>query len=801
MLRAQNVVLDRDDVIEMRRGLKRYGSALTFASDKKPNKFYDFSDTLLMSYADKMAYDSNGAGMMVDYSGTFAPPSDALVMRSAQANKNFYLATSSGIKKLEAPTSAFTTAGMVRALDGEASVGVSGTGWMTTDTQVAYRIVWGIKDANSNLIIGAPSQRIVVANSSGSSQDVTVAFGIPAGITTSHFFQVYRSVMSAGAAVSANDELGLVYEASPTAGQITAKAVSLTDVTPESLRGATLYTSPSQQGILQENDEPPLARDIVSFKNHQIYVNTISKHRYFLTLVSVGGTGLVVNDTITIGGIVYTGKASEASASGQFKVDTGGTPADNIEATALSLVRVINEYASNTAYYAYYISGYNELPGKIMIEERSIGGNAFVLISSRGNAFNPVLPASGSTESSTNSTEKNAIRISKSLQPEAVPTLNVLYAGSADKNILRAIALRDSVFIFKEDGIYRLMGTSIDNFEISLFDGTVVLLAEETAVAFNNQAFGFTNQGVVAVSDTGVAVVSREKEGDFFTLSALSNFSDQSFAVPYESDRKYIFFTVTDSDDDFATQAFIYNVFTNAWTGPWVMNRSCGIVLSSDDKLYLGSWDQDSPYIYQERKAFTVDDYADEEFSLTIVSRDDYTLTVVSTANILARDKIKQGSRVGIVSEVIDATTLEMDRISAWQAGAATNYRPIEVDVEFVPESMQNPGILKHIPEASLMMERTEFKSISVGYSSDLSVGYEYVTAMSRVQYPFGQGPWGSIPFGGGVPTFQPVRTLLPRRKQRASWVRLRIQHEEALSRFAYSGVSYKFEPMSSRTR
>lgn len=801
MVLGQNVVLDRDDVVEIRRGLKQYGTQLSFSSAQKVNKFHEFAGTLLASYKDKVARDSDGAGTWSDYSGTFAPPTGALVMRSAQANKNFYLGTSTGIKKLETPSSAFSTAGMLRALDGEAAV-TGASGWMDTDTQVAYRIVWGIKDANGNLILGAPSQRIIAINSAGATRNVSVSFGIPTGITTSHFFQVYRSVMSATAATVANDELGLVYEASPTAGEITAKAVTFTDITPENLRGATLYTSPSQQGILQQNDEPPLARDIVNFKGHQFYFNTISKHRFFLTLVSVGGTGFVVNDTIVIGGVTFTGKGAENSAAGEFLVSTGGTPADNIEVTALSLVRVINEYASNTGFYAYYASGYNDLPGKIMLEERSIGGAGFALTSNRGNAFNPVLPSAGTSQSSSNFTEKNAVRVSKNLQPEAVPTVNVFYLGSADKAILRAIATRDSIFVWKEDGIFRIVGDSVANFTGTPFDTTVKLLADETAVAFNNQAFGFTNQGVVAVSETGVAIVSRDKEGDFFQLAALSNFAAQSFAISYESDRKYIFFTVSDEDDDFATQAFVYNVITNAWSGPWTFNASAGIVKEADDKLYLGIWAQDGAYpryVRQERKTFTVLDYADVEYAITVVSSDEDEVTLASTTNLQVNDKIKQGTRVGIITEVVDGTHVIVDRSTAWEAGAAVAYRPIDVDVQFVPDSMQNPGVLKQVTEGKLMMERAEFKSLSIGYASDLSGGHEYVTGRARVQYPFGDGPFGNFPFGGGVPAFQPIRTWVPRRKQRGSWLSLRIQHQEALSRFAFSGVSYEYEPMSAR--
>lgn len=800
LVTAENVVLDRDGVIEMRRGLKRYGTSLTFSADKKPNGIYEFGNTILVHYDDKMARDSDGSGTFVDYSGTFSIPTGASRCRSIQAGKNFYLATSAGVKKLESTTSQFGSAGMSKALDGVAST-TGATGWMTNNTQVAYRIVFGIKDSNLNLILGSPSQRVIAINSSGGTRNVSITLTVPSDITTSHFFQVYRSVMSSGVAIDPNDELGLVYEANPTAGEVAARSITFTDITPENLRGATLYTSPSQQGISQANDQPPLCRDMVMFKNHAFYFNTVSKHRFRITLIAVDGTGFVVNDTITIGGIVYTGKGTENAAAGEFLVDISGTPSDNIETTAISLVRVINKYASNTGYYAYYVSGYNDLPGQILIEERGIGGSSFALVSSRGNAWNPALPTSGTTQSSTNSTAKNGVAISKNLQQEAVPELNVLYLGAADKEILRGISLRDSLFVFKEDGVYRIVGDTVANFTPSLFDDTIELRGDETAVPFNNQAFCYSNQGVIGISETGVAVVSRNIEGDLFALSSLSNFKENAFAIPYESDRKYILFTVSDSTDTFATQAYVFNVFTNAWTGPWIMNRSCGIVKRSDDKLYLGSWDQDSRYIYQERKTFTLTDFSDEEFNISIVSFADDTLTLVSSSNLLVGDKIIQGNRFGIITSVPDGTHVVVDREQSWDPSEAVAYRPIPVACEFTPDSGANPGVLKQYTETTLFFEQAQFQSLAIGFSSNFSTSVETVDGQSVAEGPWGIFPWGLVTWGGGVPRLQPIRVFVPRRKQRCAWMNVHIEHEEAVSRFALAGMSLQFESMSERIK
>lgn len=798
LLVAQNCIQSKEGLIESRRGLKRYGTQFTMTGSEVFNKFFVYKDRLIVHYKNKMAYDSNGTGTFLDYSGTFVKPTGANSIRSVEANRNFYFTSSTGIKKLDTLAGTITQAGMYQGLDGTAVTdGVPG--WMPDNTQVAYRVVWGIRDANNNLILGAPSQRIICVNTSGGPENVDITFTIPDGITTSHFFQIYRSAASSGATVVPNDELALVYEASPTAGEITAKEVLVNDITPENLRGAALYTNASQQGLDQSNYTPPIAQDMTVFKNHTFYANTISKQNRTITLVSVGGTGLVVNDTITIGGVVYTGKATETPASGEFLVETGLTPAENIEATAQSLVRVINKYASNTQYYAIYTSGFNDLPGRIQIIERNIGGTAYAFISSRGNAWNPVLPASGTSILSTNDQFKNGIYISKNLQPEAVPTVNVLFAGSADKNILRILALRDSIFILKEDGIFRITGEDITSFRVSLFDNTVRVLASDTAVTFSNQVFCWASQGIVALSDNGVAVMSRQIEEELLVLSSslYTSFPSASFGVSYESDNHYIVFCPSETTDTVPTQAFVYNSITNEWTGPWLMTRTCGIVSPVDDKLYLG--DPTVDYVYQERKDFTDNDYADDQFAINVTGSSGVTLTLTSTANVLAGMTIQQGTRKDIVISVDSPTVLTMQNPQTWALGAATANAPIPVAFQQVPLTMKNPGILKDVAECTLFFRVASFKFIQAGFSSNFSVFKESIELNPVNSGGWGLFPWGLIAWGVGLPPIQPLRTYIPLEKKQANWFNLFIDHNQALDKFSYAGSSWIYEEMSER--
>ena len=796
MTKATNVVVDREGLIETRRGFSRYGDRVTLTTSQTIDSFMIYDDTLLFHYDSKIAYDSDGAGTWAEYTGSYTQPTGVAKIKSVEANKNLYFTTSAGMYKLDSVTGTPVLAGEYKALNGTGVLNSAGSGWLSTDNQVAYRVVWGHRDANENLILGAPSERIIVKNSTGTADTVTLTFSVPTGVTVSSFYQVYRSVISGGIAITPDDEMGLVYEDNPTAGEIVALSISVIDETPEALRGTTLYTSPSQEGILAGNERPPLCKDVTFYKNLVLYANTISKQRFFVDLLGVGGTnGLAVDDTIIIAGVTYTGKASETAAAGQFKVDTAGTPAEDIENTAKSLIRVINSYASNTLVYAYYVSGVDDLPGKMLIEERGIGGSTFYTTSNNGTAFSPTLPASGTTVSSTNDVKVNRIFVSKSRRPEAVPLLSYVEVGNSNKAILRVISLRDSIFVFKEDGIFRITGESIDNFSISEFDGTVILIAPETAVAFNNQIYAYTNQGITSTSDTGTGIQSRMIESELLPISTFSSFADLSFGIAYDSDRKYLMFTQTESTDTYSTQSYVFNYITTAWT-KWLMNKTAGIVNTADDKLYLADI---NGYIYKENKAFDKTDYVDEILDITITGSLGTTLTVNDTTDILEGWSIAQGLNISVVSSVVDATTLIVTDTKDWTVGAAEALKPIVVEIETVPLTNANPGVLKHHREVTIFFKQANFKTLSLGFRSNISPSNEKINISVLSDSSWGGFPWGSIAWGGTIPDLKVVRTYVPRNKQRAHWITINIQHSTARDYFSVAGMSLIYTGQSER--
>lgn len=931
---ADNVVINNKNIIDSRRGQTQYGSPLTVGSGQV-NKIFNYASSLISNYDNKLAYDS-GSGVWVDYSGTYLSPDSNYKMRSLEALKNFYFTTQTGIYKIDSLTSTPRRAGVARGLGGSGTLsGV--TGFLLDDSAVAYRIVWGYRDFNNNLILGAPSQRLVVINESGGTRDVSLTFTIPSSITTEYFYQIYRSLGSATAAVEPTDELQLVAEGNPTSGEIAAKQFTIIDQTPYTLMGATLYTSPSQEGIANANYEPPFARDMDIFKGSAFYANIKQKQRLTLSLISVDlpslgyyadatvdhadlspvltniadttnlrvgmrvvgsgapadtrilsidsptqitmdktavgtGTGAYeFQDRFTIGGIDFWASATQDLSVNTFIVDVSGTPGQNINQTALNLLDTVNRCTTNTTIYGYYLSGPEDLPGQMLFEERLIGGNEFFATSTAGSSFSPTLPDqqyitansaanptvvttlvphglttgdiiqfynSNSTPSidgewtvtvlsastfsipqnvtvagtngyfvlntnfvvSDNDERQNRVAISKPSLVEAVPLYTYFDIGSANFPIQRVVALRDGIFFFKTDGIYRLSGETFSNFTVSLIDNTVTLKAPESAVPFNNQVFCFTTQGVCAVTDSGVQIMSVPIENTLLELSSeqYTNFASASFGVAYESARQYLFFTVTEMTDTFATQAFVYNSLTSTWTR-WVMNRTCGVVNTTVNKLFMA--EGDSGQILIERKSYTNDDFADEQYSVVITAVTSKTeVTLASVTNVEVGMSIVQGFRKSLIT-AIDGNDLTIESINGLTVGAALVCTPIDNLIQWTPIDADNPGILKQFSEISLFFKNAAFTEINAIFSSNISLSGETVAILNFSSNGWGLQSWGLTPWGGEPGGQSVLRTYIPREKQRASWLNLSLRNKQAFTGFSLQGVSIVFNAMSSRFR
>lgn len=673
----------------------------------------------------------------------------------------------------------------------EAQTGFSST--VSTDTITVTNDDAGTTtDISSN---GLGNAWDVSVTTSASTRDVSLTFTIPNGIDTSDFYQIYRSKETSSATDEPNDELQLVYEGNPTSGEISAQSVTLTDSTPVSLMGAFLYSNESQEGIAESNDEPPFAQDLAEFKGFTFYANIKRKHYLNIKLLSVGGSnGIAVDDTITINGDVYTAKASENAASAQFQVYTTGSASQNIADTARSLVKVINQYSSNTEIAAYYESGYNDLPGQILLRTIELGYTSFAVSVNVSTAWDV------GTGTSDNEEYINGFSYSKNQQPEHVPLSHLEFVGSKNYPIRRCIALRDSLFFLKDDGIFKLTG-SAGQWSVEELDGSTKILAPESAVVLNNQIYCFTDQGVVGVSDVGVKVFSEPIKDQIFELigTNLTNLKTSSFGIGYETDRKYYLFCPATSSETTPSRAFVLDTFTNKWT-EHIKSVKHGIVKSSDDKLYLAN--TNDKYIINERKSYTFRDFIDEEIDgFSIVSSSGTSVVLNTVSGLSIGDLLFEDSSTYSPIEAIDASsnTVTVRDTKSWSTGATTIYQGISCELEWTNIHCDNPGIEKSFNNVSVLFKNSGFSNATLSFYTDVSGGFSDVSITGS----YGGGAWGLFPWGGlpwgGVIRPAPKRVTIPRNKKRGTLLSTKFSHRVGYGTFEIQGLSLQFHYISER--
>lgn len=806
---AQNVVIDRPGIVETRRGFNFYGDALPSAAVKA---FIYMTRNLYYCTDGEFVYDSDGDGTWVQYSGTFSPPSGSFV-NSTQSNGNFYFTTNNGVYKISGLTGTPQLAGGPEGLD--VSLAVDGTGTaVPTNAQVAYLCIWGYVDANDNLILGAPTQWAFYTNSSGNTNDIEVTTTIPDGVTTDYFVQIYRTPATSSSSIVPGNTFQLAVQYTPTSTDISNGYVAVVDATPDTLLGAYAYTADGQPSNLP-NTPPPLCIDVATFNGMTFYINFATQQQATFTLAAVGSpNGIQVGDTFTIadqGGALtrtYTGAGSNDFPNRQFKVDTAGTIAQDIDNTARNLAAAINQDPGNTLWYAYYQTGTNVLPGGIILKARNLQTEAFYLNSSRTTCWTPTIPSSGQTYISSNTSSPDSFMVSKVAQPEAVPVAYTVpvQSGNVTISLFRGLALQDALYLFSNAGVFRVTGTDPTNLQVILFDSSALLVGLQTPVILNNSIYYYSTQGVCNVSSGGNQIISRNIESDVIQLSGLPNFTSLAYGCAYESDRKYFLFAPSNSTDELATLAYVYNWITTAYT-LWTREASTAIVNQSVNRLYVTD---DAGNVFEERKSLSNTDYADQEYTVTINSIDttNLTFTLADSSNVTIGDVIQQtvsGEQLStqVTSNNITTGVVGVTTATSFTTGSATSIRSITTLVQYAPITCGFAQNMKKFSNWKFAFTNANFDELDVTFTSDI-----YTTPETATLEPLNTGGWGAEPSGWGTTPWgvtaaveQLIACNPSLNTSYARWIVVKMQLTQAFTSLACNGLTCSFDVVSVRGR
>lgn len=857
---AESILIDRESLAEPRRGNPFEDS--TFSSIFAPGDTFG----RLIAYGGKILAHGDGALKRQDAVDTWTPyvggsfdvPDVGFRVHDAQANGSLYMTSDVGIQKLDDVAGSPRLAGTPRPLDLQGSL-TGSSGYLEDDTAVGYKSVLYYTDAQGVDIVSAPSATLVVQNTvgGGATRNVALTCYIPSGLSTSYYWKVFRSEQTEDADDPPSDELQLVASGQLSSANISAGSFTVTDSTPDSLRGEKLYTSPSLEGPAQANDQPPLARDICSFLGLMLYANVTGKHRFFLNLLGTGTTALrFVSDNVATTNLsaVVTSVATTTTLRVGMKVkaavgipstarilsiDSGTQITMTVQATATGARDVEFQDVVRVDTVEYFAASATVAGSKEFL--LSTSGTASQNIENTARAFGFVVNQNASARvfvfydspfdgfPGQMRIEERAIggaefQLSSTATEAFSPTLPSTDSGAqvslADRRpnflvpskdgqpesvpigsgfpcgttpIRRVLALRESAIVLS-DVVGILSGTGRDNISYSELDSTTRLIAPESAVVVNDAVYAMSNQGVVRISPQGVTIASRDIERDLIRLSRLSNFATLAFAVGYETDRSFILAVPTDESDTQCTFIWRYHAFTDAWTHA-IASVSCGVVDPSTDQLLLA--DQDASLVRRERKTFTRTDYADDALTVAITSSSGTTVNLSDASLLLPRDLLVQGANeVRIASLVGNALT--MASTATWSNGAATAYRPIDCVIELLPFTGGEPALMKQFTELHLVFREAEFLGLDVAFANDFFPNFDYGVTVG-VADP--QSAWSDLPMGSDPQNEQIIRVFVPREVQRCHWMRARLTFSICRESMAFAGYTYKTRAMSSRFR
>jgi hypothetical protein len=264
---------------------------------------------------------------------------------------------------------------------------------------------------------------------------------------------------------------------------------------------------------------------------------------------------------------------------------------------------------------------------------------------------------------------KAHIWVSKVGQPEAVPVLNLQVVGDESTAILRLQAIRESLFVFKEDGIYRITGNSFGSLRLDEFDLTTRLVDRRTVVSLGNRIFALCDSGVVTITDGGVTddpPVSWPIDDRISAaiLTARTFPELPCFAYANEKESEYSLW-IPNAESGASGEAYVWNDMTRAWVHKAAFSTLSGFHSDRFRKTYWGHSGSSSVFVGREPHP-TVTGYLNSgpEYDIVTVSvtlNDEYeagkfadrvTFTTATAPVPEVGDIIAQGVIKGVVVAV-----------------------------------------------------------------------------------------------------------------------------------------------------
>jgi hypothetical protein len=175
--------------------------------------------------------------------------------------------------------------------------------------------------------------------------------------------------------------------------------------------------------------------------------------------------------------------------------------------------------------------------------------------------------------------------------------------------------------------------------------------------------------------------------------------------------------------------------------------------------------------------------------------------TVATITSLKDYDKPTEVTFEAYIENVdVVSNTITIHQARPLIEGVVTLFKNIIKTIEWNPQHFGDPSAQKQVREVTVILDQNNFYDVQLKFASDVAQNLVTVDKTGK-----GIGYWGDMEFSnpnaywGGEGNDIPLRTVVPRGKQRCRYLTLQFVHSNAREDFRILGISGVVRSVSSR--
>jgi len=136
------------------------------------------------------------------------------------------------------------------------------------------------------------------------------------------------------------------------------------------------------------------------------------------------------------------------------------------------------------------------------------------------------------------------------------------HVGDASKSIIRQVATRDAIYVFKEDGLWTIDGHDPQSAAVTLVSQGIRLLSPNSVCIYQDTVYAATGQGILAIRGTAVSTLSATIQEDYFRYVSSRVLPDVGVLISTSNDSRLDYYSAGASEIE-GTVSFSIPVYGN----------------------------------------------------------------------------------------------------------------------------------------------------------------------------------------------------------------------------------------------